>query len=117
MKTRVHAGMSAEQLAALAGVVGAANVDAWRLAQEQVEQERVRRNAEEERERRHQLELLALQNDVNKTALASQAQLGAGLAGALAGAVASSMAACSHASAHRGDRFCAACGAALPARG
>jgi hypothetical protein len=117
MKTRVHAGMSAEQLAALAGVVGAANVDAWRLAQEQVEQERARREAEEERERRHQLELLALQNDVNKTALASQAQLGAGVAGALAGAVSSTMAACSHASAHQGDRYCAACGAALPARG
>jgi hypothetical protein len=113
MKTRVHAGMSAEQLAALAGVVGAANVDAWRLAQEQVEHERVRRDAQEERERRHQLELLALQNDVNKTALASQAQLGAGVAGALAAAVKS----CAHVSAHHGDRFCAACGAALPAKG
>jgi hypothetical protein len=117
MKTRVHAGMSAEQLAALSGVVGAANVDAWRLAQEQVAQERVRRDAQEERERRHQLELLALQNDVNKTALASQAQLGAGVAGALAGSVAGIVAACSHASAHHGDRFCAACGAALPHKG
>jgi hypothetical protein len=113
MKTRVHAGMSAEQLAALAGVVGAANVDAWRLAQEQVAQERTRRHAEEERERRHQLELLALQNDVNKTALVSQAQLGAGVAGAIAGAVKT----CTHASAHHGDRFCAACGAALPPKG
>jgi hypothetical protein len=113
MKTRVHAGMSAEQLASLATVVGAANTDAWRLAQEQVEQERVRRDAQEERERRHQLELLALQNDVNKTALASQAQLGAGVAAGLAGAAR----ACGHAGAHQGDRFCAACGAALPARG
>jgi hypothetical protein len=113
MKTRMHAGMRADQLAALAGVVGAANTDAWRLAQEQVEQERVRRDAQLERERRHQLELLALQNDVNKTALATQAQLGAGVAGALAGAVK----ACVHAGAHPGDRFCAACGAALPARG
>jgi NADH pyrophosphatase NudC (nudix superfamily) len=113
--------MSAEQLAALAGVVGAANVDAWRLAQEQVAQERARRAAEEERERRYQLELLALQNDVNKTALASQAQLGAGVAGGLAGgltaAVAGAVAACSHVSAHHGDRFCAACGAALPHKG
>ena len=113
MKTRVHADMSAEQLAALAGVVGAANTDAWRLAQEQVEQERARRDAQEERERRHQLELLALQNDVNKTALASQAQLGAGVAGALAGAVA----ACRHQDAHPHDRYCGACGAPLPARG
>jgi hypothetical protein len=117
MKTRVHAGMSAEQLAALAGVVGAANVDAWRLAQEQVTQERVRRDAQEERERRHQLELLALQNDVNKTALASQAQLGAGVAGSLAGAWSGAVAVCSHASAHHGDRFCGACGAALPHKG
>jgi hypothetical protein len=117
MKTRVHAGMSAEQLAALAGVVGAANTDAWRLAQEQVERERARRDAEEERGRRHQLELLALQNDVNKTALATQAQLGAGVAGSLAGALAGAVKACVHAEAHRGDRFCAACGAALPARG
>jgi len=113
MKTREHVNMSAEQLAALAGVVAASNTDAWRLAQEQVEQERARRNAEAERERRHQLELLALQNDVNKTALASQAQLGAGVAGAIAGAVQ----ACRHESAHQGDRYCAACGAALPARG
>jgi hypothetical protein len=117
MKTRVHAGMSAEQLAALAGVVGAANVDAWRLAQEQVAEERVRRDAQEERERRHQLALLALQNDVNKTALASQAQLGAGVAGAMAGAVAATVQVCNHASAHHGDRYCAACGAALPAKG
>jgi uncharacterized protein YlxW (UPF0749 family) len=124
MKTRVHAGMSAEQLAALAGVVGAANVDAWRMAQEQaersVEQERSRRDAQDERERRHQLELLALQNDVNKTALASQAQLGAGVAGAMAATLSSAVsatAACTHASAHQGDRFCASCGAALLARG
>jgi hypothetical protein len=113
MKTRVHASMSAEQLAALAGVVGAANTDAWRLAQEQVALERTRRDAEEEGERRHQLALLALQNDVNKTALATQAQLGAGVAGLLAAAAKG----CSHAAAHQGDRFCAACGATLPARG
>jgi hypothetical protein len=117
MKTREHAGMSAEQLAALAGVVGAANVDAWRMAEEKVAQERSRRHAEEERERRHQLELLALQNDVNKTALASQAQLGTGMAAALAGTLAGAVKACLHASAHQGDRFCAACGAALPTKG
>jgi hypothetical protein len=121
MKTRVHAGMSAEQLAALAGVVGAANADAWRLAQEQaelrVERERARRDAQEERERRHQLELLGLQNDVNKTALATQAQLGAGLMGSMGGALAGAVKACAHAGVHQGDRFCGACGAALPARG
>jgi len=117
MKTREHAGMSAEQLAALAGVVGAGNTDAWRLAQEQVEAERGRRDAQQERERRHQLELLALQNDVNKTALVAQARLGAGVAGAVAANFAGTPKACAHAEAHHGDRYCATCGAALPARG
>lgn len=99
LKARTQAGMSAEQLAALTSS---------RRADEQVERERARRDAELERERRHQLELLALQNDVNKTALATQAQLGSALA---AGA------ACRHAGAQAGDRFCGTCGAPLPARG
>jgi hypothetical protein len=90
MKTQVHAGMSAEQLAALAGVVGAAHAPGV------------------DKDRRHQLELLALQNDVNKTALASQAQLGAG--------VARGAAACAHPHAGSADRYCGSCGAALPAR-
>ncbi|KQY01485.1 hypothetical protein ASD28_08240 [Massilia sp. Root133] len=99
LKARTQAGMSAEQLAALTSS---------RLADEQVERERARRNDELERERRHQLELLALQNDVNKTALATQAQLGGAL---IAGAI------CRHAGAQPGDRFCGTCGAPLPARG
>ncbi|MFS2027700.1 hypothetical protein [Massilia sp. CT11-137] len=99
LKARTQAGMSAEQLAALTSS---------RLADEQVERERTRRNDELERERRHQLELLALQNDVNKTALATQAQLGGAL---IAGT------ACRHAGAQPGDRFCGTCGAPLPARG
>ncbi len=99
LKARTQAGMSAEQLAALTSS---------RLADEQVERERARRNDELERERRHQLELLALQNDVNKTALATQAQLGGAL---IAGT------ACRHAGALAGDRFCGTCGAPLPARG
>lgn len=99
LKARTQAGMSAEQLAALTSS---------RLAEEQVERERARRNDELERERRHQLELLALQNDVNKTALATQAQLGGAL---VAGAI------CRHAGAQPGDRFCGTCGAPLPARG
>ena len=99
LKARTQAGMSAEQLAALTSS---------RLADEQVERERARRDAELERERRHQLELLALQNDVNKTALATQAQLGGAL---IAGST------CRHAGAQAGDRFCGTCGAPLPARG
>lgn len=137
MKTRTHAGMHADQLAALAAVVGAQNAqqgltpqEALALAREELERERTRQDAQSERERRHQLELLALQNDVNKAALASQAQvaagLGAGLGTALGTTVAASIGlaarsgaapACAHAAARKGDVFCGACGAPLPAQG
>jgi len=111
MKTRVHAGMSAEQLAALAGVVGAANapgVDAVRVLEQRAQEERERREREADKDRRHQLDLLALQNDVNKAALASQARLGAAMAQGSA---------CTHAQANTNDRFCGACGAPLTPRG
>ncbi|WP_229412785.1 hypothetical protein [Massilia sp. Root335] len=112
LKARTQAGMSAEQLAALASVPPQ---EALRLAEEHVARERERRDAELERERRHQLDLLALQNDVNKGALATQAQLGSGL---IAGAAALAHGqACRHADAQAGDRFCGSCGAPLPARG
>jgi hypothetical protein len=106
LKARTQAGMSAEQLDALTST---------RRAEEQVERERARRDAELERERRHQLELLALQNDVNKTALATQAQLGTGLVAGAAALTAGQP--CRHAGAQAGDRFCGTCGAPLPARG
>ena len=108
LKARTQAGMSAEQLAALASM---SPQDALRLAEEHVARERERRDEEQARERRHQLDLLAMQNDVNKTALATQAQLGTAL---IAGA---SGQACRHADAQPGDRFCGSCGAPLPARG
>jgi NADH pyrophosphatase NudC (nudix superfamily) len=112
LKARTQAGMSAEQLAALASMPPQ---EALRLAEEHVARERARRDAELERERRHQLDLLALQNDVNKAALATQAQLGSGL---IAGAAALAQGqACRHAEAQAGDRFCGSCGAPLPARG
>jgi hypothetical protein len=112
LKARTQAGMSAEQLAAQASV---SPQEAMRLAEDHVARERERRDAEQERERRHQLELLALQNDVNKAALATQAQLGTGL---IAGAAALAQGqACRHADAQAGDRFCGRCGAPLPARG
>lgn len=109
MKTRIHATMGADQLAALAGVAAAANgipaVDAARMAQEAVRQEREQRDAQLEQDRRNQRELLALQNDVNKAALAAQAQLGAALAGG---------GRCAHGPAERGaGERCATCGAAL----
>ncbi|MFC5481140.1 SPFH domain-containing protein [Massilia suwonensis] len=108
LKTRVHAGMDADQLAALAGVVAAGGamsaMDALRLAQETLERERARRELEVDKDRRHQLDLLALQNDVNKTALNAQAQ-----------AVAGTSRACANGHPARPeDRFCGACGAPLP---
>jgi hypothetical protein len=114
LKTQVHAGMSPQQLAALSGVVAANNSvtaqDAARMAHEREQLERTRRDAEVDKDRRHQLDLLNLQNDVNKAALASQAQLGAGVAQAFAAAP--RQCAGGHA-AQAGDRFCAQCGAAL----
>ena len=112
LKARTQAGMSADQLAAVSSL---SPQEALRLAQEEVERERARRDAGIERERRHQLDLLALQNDVNKTALATQAQLGSSLvagAAALAG-----HGGCRHADAQPGDRYCGSCGAPLSARG
>ena len=117
LKTRVHAGMDAGQLSALAQVVAAGGAmsasDAARLAREMLERERLRREAEVDKDRRHQLDLLALQNDVNKTALAAQAQV-AGSIGAAVTAAASVQRACPQGHPVRGDdRFCGACGAPL----
>ena len=111
LKTRVHAEMDADQLAALAGVVAAGGamsaIDAARLAQETLERERARRELEVDKDRRHQLDLLALQNDVNKTALNAQAQ-------AVAAAGINAARACANGHPARPeDRFCGACGAPL----
>jgi len=99
LKTRVHADMDADQLTALAGVAGAGKVDMGEAAQ-LVRDEQARREAEVDKDRRHQLDLLRLQNDVNKAALHAQA----GVAGARQ---------CVHGHAlQRDDRVCAACGGA-----
>ena len=123
LKTQVHAGMSPEQLSALSSLVAATNSttpgEAVRLAQIQVEREQSRRDAEVDKDRRHQLDLLNLQNDVNKAALSTQSQLGIGVAGGAAGAAgaarqAPSPRACPNG--HRAgpdDKFCAQCGAAI----
>jgi hypothetical protein len=107
LKTRVHAGMDAGQLSALAEVAaaqaGVTPQEAQRAAQEAVRQERLHRDAEVDKDRRHQLDLLTIQNDVNKTALTSQASLAAGL-----------MRRCAHghpALAH--EQACGVCGAPL----
>lgn len=108
MKTRVHATMDAGQLAALAGVVQAGGAlspaDAARLAQDAVRQEQARRDAEVDKDRRHQVDLLNLQNDVNKAALDAQARV----------AVATASRTCANGHPASGsDRFCASCGTPL----
>jgi len=118
MKTQVHAGMSAQQLAALAGVVaagaGVTPAQAAQDAREQVEREQARRDAEVDKDRRHQLDLLASQNDVNKAALQTQAALGTGVAGAAHAARAQRTATCPNGHpVGPDDHFCARCGAAL----
>jgi hypothetical protein len=119
MKTQVHAGMSAQQLAALAGVVAATNgvtpAEAARIAQQQVEREQARRDAEMDKDRRHQLDLLNLQNEVNKAALKSQSELGAGVAQA-GSQVRYHQAPATCPNGHPvgpNDHFCARCGAAI----
>jgi hypothetical protein len=116
MKTQVHAGMSPQQLAALSGVVAATNsvtpAEAARIAQARVDQERAQRDAEMDKDRRHQLDLLNLQNDVNKAALSTQSQLGVGVAQASRQAPLARQCANGH-TAGPNDKFCAQCGAAL----
>ena len=117
LKTQVHAGMSAQQLAALAGVVaagaGVTPAEAARTAQQQVEREQARRDAEVDKDRRHQLDLLNMQNDVNKAALKSQAELGAGVAqGGARQAQAPAVCPNGH-PVGPNDHFCARCGAAI----
>ena len=106
LKTRVHATMDGDQLTALAGVAGAGKID-LALADARVVAEQARRELEVDKDRRHQLDLLAMQNDVNKSALTSQAALATGIVGAR-------LCANGH-PAKPGDRFCAACGATLTA--
>jgi hypothetical protein len=119
MKTQLHAGMSPQQLSALANVVGATNsvtpAEAARQAEQRAAHERTLRDADLERDQRHQLNLLAMQNDVNKTALVSQSALGTGVAQAGKQVHLHQGARCC-ANGHLAkptDKFCAECGAAL----
>ncbi len=100
-------------------MVGATNsvtpAQAALQVQQQIEREQARRDAEVDKDRRHQLDLLGLQNDVNKAALAKQAELGAGVAQAGVQARSQSVPrTCPNG--HRAgpnDKFCAECGAAI----
>ncbi|MFC3457448.1 hypothetical protein [Massilia haematophila] len=117
MKTRVHATMDAGQLAALAGVVAAGGAlsaqEAARLAQEAAERERMRRDLEVDKDRRHQVDLLTLQNEVNAAALGAQARVAGSIAAAVAGVAVEEKRCVQGHPARAGDRFCASCGAAL----
>jgi hypothetical protein len=98
MKTRVHADMAPDQLAALGAVIAAggavAPLDAARLAQEQAQQAIAQRDAQVDRERRHQLDLLALRRDADSAVPARLV--------------------CTHGHpARAGERYCASCGAPL----
>jgi len=123
LKAQLQAGMSAEQIHALAALAAAENsvapLDAMRMAQASAAEERSYQQAESERERRAQLELINLQNAAHGQGLAAQAQLGVAVAQAvLPGQAAASMAGrCANGhplrSGHPEDKFCAACGVAL----
>lgn len=92
MKTRVHAGMDADQLTALAGIGGAGRLTTAEALQ-LVREEQARRELEVDKDRHHQVALLATQ----------------------AGALATPPRRCANGHpAHAEERFCAACGAALP---
>ena len=109
MKTQVHANMSAEQLAAINSVTPQ---EAARQLQQQLEREQARRDAEVDKDRRHQLDLLTLQNDVNKAALAKQAELGTGVAQATRQTPSPRTCPNGH-RAGPNDKFCTECGAAI----
>jgi hypothetical protein len=95
MKTRVHASMDADQLAALAGIHGEGKLSAAE-AQQLVREEQARREVEVDKDRRHQVALLATQ---------AQAMVG----------VAAAVRQCANGHPARAeDRFCASCGASLP---
>ena len=109
--------MSPEQLAALSGVVAATNsvtpIQAAASAQQQLEREQARRDAEVDKDRRHQLDLLGMQNDVNKAALSTQSELGIGVAGGVARRQEAPRTCPNGHHAGPLDKFCVRCGAAI----
>ena len=109
---RALAGPQVDHYHQAVAVVVAQTLEQARAAAQLVRDEQARREHEVDKDRRHQLDLLNLQNDVNKSALASQAQLGVGV-GVGAALAAARQCANRHAASGAG-RFCAQCGAALP---
>lgn len=121
LKVQLQAGMSAEQIHALAALAAAENsiapLDALRMAQDSVAQERSYLEGQAERERRQQLDLINLQNAAHAHGLSAQAQLGVAVAQALQPGAVAAPARCKNGHAQRAghpeDKFCAACGVSL----
>lgn len=122
MKLQIQGGMTAEQIQALAQVVAAEHgvtpAEAARLAHERVLEERTHRDSEMDKDRRHQLDLLNVQNAASASALTTQSQLGIGVA--QAGSAASAPAPVRYCAnghptraGHPLDKFCAQCGVPL----
>ncbi|MYM95994.1 hypothetical protein [Duganella vulcania] len=124
MKLQIQGGMTAEQIQALAHVVAAEHgvtpAEAAQLAHTRVLEERAHRDAEMDKDRRHQLDLLNVQNTASASALTTQSQLGIGVAQAGAGAPAPAPAPVRYCAnghptraGHPLDKFCAQCGVPL----
>ncbi|TFW16531.1 hypothetical protein [Duganella callida] len=129
VKLQIQGGMTAEQIQALAEVVAAEHgvtpAEAAKMAYERVLEERAHRDAELDKDRRHQLDLLNIQNSASASALSTQSQLGVGVAQAGAGgggvhhhhvpAPAARHCVNGHPApaARPQDKFCAQCGAPL----
>jgi hypothetical protein len=129
MKLQIQGGMTAEQIQALSQVVAAEHgvtpAEAAKLAYERVLEERAHRDTELDKDRRHQVDLLNIQNTASASALTTQSGLGVGVAQAgapihhhhAAAAVAVPAAVHRCANGHvvppgrEHDKFCAECGA------
>lgn len=122
MKLQIQGGMTAGQIEALAKVVAAEHgltpAEAAQLAHERVLEERGHRDVEMDKDRRHQLDLLNLQNTAGANAMTSQSQLGIGVAQAARVSAPAPVRYCPNGhparAGHPFDKFCAECGAALP---
>ncbi|MES2164012.1 MAG: hypothetical protein V4476_22865 [Pseudomonadota bacterium] len=120
MKMQIQGGMTAEQIQALAQVVAAEHgvtpAEAAQLAHERVLEERTHRDTEMDKDRRHQLDLLNVQNTASASALTTQSQLGIGVAQAGAPVPAPARY-CANGhptrAGHPLDKFCAQCGVPL----
>jgi hypothetical protein len=124
MRMQIQGGMTPEQIQSLAQVVAAEHgltpAEAAQQAYERVLDERTHRDAELDKDRRHQLDLLNVQNAASANALTTQSQLGIGVAGGVAGRVPDVPAAVRYCAnghpqraGHPHDRFCPQCGVAL----